>query len=198
MPGAFLAGFDIVRDAVQNPDILAFMNRMLYDEVIPTLPLDRADLESFAAAVQDRFNNPFIDHALLSITLNSTSKWRARNLPSLLDSLRLTGRLPKCLAMSFAACVAFYTSDIQALTDKGLICRRPNGDEYVVSDDRRVLEFFAAHRDDSVEDLVHAVMTDIDTWGQDLTAVPGFEAATVANLRLIRQSGALAAFRSCV
>ncbi len=198
VPGAFLAGFDIVRDAVQNPDILAFMNRMLYDEVIPTLPLDRADLESFAAAVQDRFNNPFIDHALLSITLNSTSKWRARNLPSLLDSLRLTGRLPKCLAMSFAACVAFYTSDIQALTDKGLVCRRPNGDEYTVSDDRRVLEFFAAHRDDTVEGLVHAVMADADTWGQDLTAVPGFEAATVENLRLIRRSGVLAAFRSCV
>ena len=43
----------------------------------------------FAGAVQDRFNNPFVDHELMSISLNSTSKWRARNLPSLLDYIGL-------------------------------------------------------------------------------------------------------------
>ena len=49
------------------------MNKMLYDEVIPTLPLDKNDLMQFASAVQDRFNNPFVDHELMSISLNSTS-----------------------------------------------------------------------------------------------------------------------------
>ena len=83
--GAYLAGYDIVRDCMQDDVILGFMNRMLHEEVIPTLPLDRQDLEAFAAAVQDRFNNPFINHELMSITLNSTSKWRARNMPSLLE-----------------------------------------------------------------------------------------------------------------
>ena len=61
---------------------------MLHEEVIPTMPLDRQDLEAFAAAVQDRFNNPFINHELMSITLNSTSKWRARNMPCLLYTSR--------------------------------------------------------------------------------------------------------------
>lgn len=59
MLGAYLAGYDIVRDCMQDDVILGFMNRMLHEEVIPTLPLDRQDLEAFAAAVQDRFNNPF-------------------------------------------------------------------------------------------------------------------------------------------
>ena len=157
--GAYLAGYDIVRDCMQDDVILGFMNRMLHEEVIPTLPLDRQDLEAFAAAVQDRFNNPFINHELMSITLNSTSKWRARNMPSLLEYAQTAGKLPPCLAMSFAAYIAFYSSDIQALTEQGLVCRRPKGNEYTVSDDRWVLEFYYSRRGVSDETLVHDVMT---------------------------------------
>ena len=152
----------------------------------------------FASAVQDRFNNPFINHELMSISLNSTSKWKARNMPSLLEYVKLRGGLPKCLATSFAAYVAFYSSDIQTLTDKGLVCKRPKGNEYTVSDDRWVLEFYYAHRDDSAAALVHAVMTSEKMWGQDLTLIAGFEQATVQTLELIREKGAAAAFQACL
>jgi tagaturonate reductase len=168
--GAYLAGYDIVRDCMQDDVILGFMNRMLHEEVIPTLPLDRQDLEAFAAAVQDRFNNPFINHELMSITLNSTSKWRARNMPSLLEYAQTAGKLPPCLAMSFAAYIAFYSSDIQALTEQGLVCRRPKGNEYTVSDDRWVLEFYYSRRGVSDETLVHDVMTNEKMWGPDAGA----------------------------
>ena len=198
VPGAYLAGYDIVRDCMQDAVILGFMNRMLHEEVIPTLPLDRQDLEAFAAAVQDRFNNPFINHELMSITLNSTSKWRARNMPSLLEYAQTAGKLPPCLAMSFAAYIAFYSSDIQALTEQGLVCRRPKGNEYTVSDDRWVLEFYYSRRGVSDETLVHDVMTNEKMWGQDLTLVPGFEQAAAENLRRIRTEGARAAFAACL
>ena len=196
--GAYLAGYDIVRDCMQDDVILGFMNRMLHEEVIPTLPLDRQDLEAFAAAVQDRFNNPFINHELMSITLNSTSKWRARNMPSLLEYAQTAGKLPPCLAMSFAAYIAFYSSDIQALTEQGLVCRRPKGNEYTVSDDRWVLEFYYSRRGVSDETLVQDVMTNEKMWGQDLTLVPGFEQAAAENLRRIRTEGARAAFAACL
>ena len=130
--GAYLAGFNIVRECMENPTVLGFMNKMLYDEVIPTLPLDKKDLTDFAAAVQDRFNNPFVNHELMSISLNSTSKWRARDLPSFEEYAALKGELPKCLTASFAAYIAFYSCDIQALTDAGLVCRRPAGNEYTI------------------------------------------------------------------
>ena len=198
VPGAYLAGYDIVRDCMQDDVILGFMNRMLHEEVIPTLPLDRQDLEAFAAAVQDRFNNPFINHELMSITLNSTSKWCARNMPSLLEYAQTAGKLPPCLAMSFAAYIAFYSSDIQALTEQGLVCRRPKGNEYTVSDDRWVLEFYYSRRGVSDETLVHDVMTNEKMWGQDLTLVPGFEQAAAENLRRIRTEGARAAFAACL
>ena len=196
--GAYLAGFDIVRDCMEDDTVRGFMNKMLHEEIIPTLPLDKKDLEDFASAVQDRFNNPFVNHQLMDISLNSTSKWRARNMPSFLEYIEKTGKLPACLTMSFAAYIAFFSNDIQERTEKNLICKRPKGDTYACSDDGWALDFYFAHKDDSVEDLVHAVMTNQQMWGQDLTQVPGFEAATVANLKKIRAEGAKAAYASCL
>ena len=118
---------------MHNDNIRGFMNKMLYEEVIPTLPLDKADLEHFAAAVEDRFNNPFVDHELMSISLNSTSKWKARNMPSFLEYIDKQGKLPVCLTMSLAAYIAFYSNDVQELTDKGLVCKRPKGNTYTCS-----------------------------------------------------------------
>jgi len=196
--GAYLAGFDIVRDCMQNDTVRSYMNKMLYEEIIPILPLDKKDLEEFVSAVQDRFNNPFVNHELMSISLNSSAKWRSRNLPSLLESVKLTGELPRCLTMSFAAYVAFYSNETQGLTEKGLVCKRSKGNEYTVSDDRWILEFYDAHKKDSPEDLIHAVMTNTKLWGQDLTEIPDFEAAAVRNLKLIRSQGAVAAYASCL
>lgn len=193
--GAYLAGFDIVRDCMQDETVLGFMNKMLYDEVIPTLPLDKKDLTDFASAVQDRFNNPFVNHELMSISLNSTSKWRARNMPSFLEYVDKTGKLPPCLTASFACYIAFFSNDVQALNDKGLVCRRAKGNEYVCSDDRWALEFYYAHKDDSPAALTHAVMTNEQMWGQDLTKVPGFESAVAAHLETIRTQGALAVMK---
>lgn len=196
--GAYLAGFDIVRDCMHDETVLGYMNKMLLQEVVPILPLDQDDCKKFAAAVEDRFNNPFVNHELMSISLNSTSKWRARNMPSFLEYVEKNGKLPTCLTMSFAAYIAFYSNDVQELTDKGLVCKRAKGNEYTVSDDRWVLEFYNAHKNDSIPTLVHAVMTNEQMWGQDLTKVPGFEEATVKNLTNIRENGALAAYKSCL
>ena len=151
-------------------------------------------LYQFAGAVQDRFNNPFVNHELMSISLNSTSKWRARDLPSLLEYVEAKGTLPKCLTTSYAAYEAFYSNDIQELTDAGLVCRRPAGNTYTVSDDRFVLEFYYEHRNDDAAALTHAVMKDERMWGMDLTTIEGFEEAVVKALEVIRSEGALKAY----
>jgi tagaturonate reductase len=198
--GAYLAGQDIVRDCMQNENIAGFMNKMLSEEVIPTLTdhLDENDLNEFAAAVKDRFNNPFVNHELMSISLNSTSKWKARNMPSFLQYIEKNGKLPVCLTMSLAAYIAFYSSDVQELTDKGLVCKRPAGNTYTVSDDRWALEFFYDHRNDSEEDLVKAVLGNEKMWDQDLNKIEGLTDAVVADLKMIRTEGAEKAYASCL
>lgn len=196
--GAYLAGQDIVRDCMHNETIKGFMNKMLYDEIIPTLPLDKKDLMEFASAVEDRFNNPFVDHELMSISLNSTSKWRARNMPSFTEYIKEKKSLPVCLTMSLAAYIAFYSNDIQERTEDGLICKRPKGNTYKVQDDAWALDFYYEHREDSAGDLVHAVLTNEKMWGEDLSKIEGLEAKVTENLIKIREDGAEAAYASCL
>lgn len=196
--GAYLAGFDIVRDCMHDVTVHDFMNKMLNEEVIPTLPLDRKDLDAFAAAVQDRFNNPFVDHQLISISLNSTSKWKARNMPSFLDYIDKQGRLPVCLTMSLAAYIAFYSNDIRELGEKGLVCRRPKGDSYTVMDDGWVLKFFYDRKGADEESLVRDVLADKDMWDRDLNKISGLTEQVTKDLKMIRRDGAEAAFRSCL
>ena len=194
--GAYLAGQDIVRDCMHNKNIHGFMNKMLYDEVIPVLPLDKDDCDAFAAAVTDRFNNPFVDHLLMSISLNSTSKWKARNMPSFLEYIEKFGKLPQALTMSLAAYIAFYSNDIQRREDNGLVCKRPAGNEYTVMDDAWVLDFYYEHKDADIRTLVHDVLTNEKMWDQDLTQIAGLEETVVADLQLIREQGAEAAYAS--
>ncbi|HIT90248.1 MAG TPA: tagaturonate reductase [Candidatus Merdenecus merdavium] len=191
--GAYLAGQDIVRDCMHDDVICSFMNKTIYDEIIPTLDLPKEELEDFAADVTERFKNPFIDHALLAISLNSTSKWKARVLPSLKEYIKRKGTLPACITSSFAFYVAFFNG--HKLTEEGLIASR-KGNDYTVKDDRSVLEFYAAHAEDSVEDLVHAVCKNIDFWGEDLTQLPGFEQAVCDDLKQIRKNGAYEVMKS--
>lgn len=198
--GAYLAGFDIVRDCMQDDAVAGFMNKMLNEEVIPTLVdhLDENDLNQFAAAVKDRFNNPFVNHELMSISLNSTSKWKARNMPSFLQYIDKNGKLPVCLTMSLAAYIAFYSNDVQELTDAGLVCKRPAGNTYTVNDDRWALEFFYDHKNDSEEDLVKAVLGNEKMWDQDLNKIDGLTDTVIADLKKIRTEGAKAAYQSCL
>ncbi len=196
VPGAYLAGQDIVRDCMHDDTIRGFMNKMLYDEIIPCLPLDKEDCKNFAAAVYDRFNNPFVDHQLMSITLNSTSKWKARNMPSFLEYIEKFGELPKALTMSLAAYIAFYSNDIQRREPDGLVCKRPAGNEYKIQDDAWALDFFYAHKDDSAADLVKAVLGNKQMWDQDLNEIPNLTETVTKDLELIRDKGVLAAYAS--
>ena len=194
--GAYLAGQDIVRDCMEDEVICGFMNKTIYDEIIPTLTLPREELMSFAASVTERFKNPFIDHALLAISLNSTSKWKARVMPSLKGYIANTGRLPECITASFAFYIAFYRGT--ELTEEGLTAARPAGNEYTVKNDRPILQFYYDHRNDDVKTLVHAVCVNEEFWGEDLSAIAGFEDAVAGYVAAIEEKGAYEVMKSCL
>ncbi len=104
---AYLCGFDIVRSMMQDKTFNRYILKGL-SEVKTTLPLDRAELDSYANSVLDRFNNPFIDHRLLDIALNSVSKFKVRCLDTINDYFKITGEAPDILCFSLAALTEFY------------------------------------------------------------------------------------------
>lgn len=193
--GAYLAGQDIVRDCMKDDVIRSFMNQTIYEEIIPTLTLPEQELMDFAKAVTDRFNNPFIDHALLAISLNSTSKWRARVLPSLKGYVEKYGKLPKCIAASLAFYLAFYQGI--RFDGKELIGIRRE-EEYPIKDDLDILEFFNEHKSDDALTLVHAVLSNSDFWGEDLTAITGLCEEVTAGLKLIKEQGSYELMKQCL
>ena len=179
---AYLAGFDIVGDFMKDDTVRTFMNNVIYQEVIPTLDLPKEELESFAAAVNDRFANPYIKHKLLDIALNSCSKFNARCLPSLLGYVEEKGVLPKCLTFSLAAFIKFYQGEWKDGVYTGT---RKDGTQYPLRDDESVIRFFAdAWAGNDAEGTAEAVLSNKDFWsGKDLTEVPGLKDAVAGYLK---------------
>ncbi len=187
---SYLCGNDIVKESMEDEDIRKFMEGTIFDEVIPTLTLPEEELKAFAGEVINRFNNPYVKHALLSISLNSVSKWRARCMPSLLRYAEKFGRLPKRLTFSLAALMAFYHGT--EIRDKALIGHR-DGQEYRILDDGKVLEFFRDNCGKDSRTLTEAFLGREDFFGQDLNRTEGLTEAVAGYLEDIRENGMRAA-----
>lgn len=110
VPCAHLLGLSTVGECMQDEMVSAFLRKCIFEEIIPAIG-DTEDNRTFGAAVMERFSNPFIQHRLLSIALNSVSKFRVRVLPTILEYKERFGRYPKALTFSMAALIAFYRTD---------------------------------------------------------------------------------------
>lgn len=183
---SYLAGNDIVLESMKDELIYNFMHQTIFEEVIPTLTLPKQDLTEFAEAVITRFNNPYVKHALLSISLNSVSKWKARCMPSFLGYIEEKKELPTHLTFSLAALMAFYTGN--EIREKALIGHR-DGQEYEILDDMAVLEFFKENSSRDVKAFVHATLSNEDFWGRDLSTLAGVEEAVASYVTDIRTLG---------
>lgn len=188
---AFLAGEDVVRGMMHRAETLAFVRRVVFDELLPTVPLPEAEVRRFAEAVMERFDNPFIDHRLLAISLNSISKWRARILPALKDHVRSTGSAPRLLCFSLAALIAFYAPVERE--DDHLIGLRDN-QPYPICDQPDVLDFFWTHRGSIfTPGFVGALAAREDFWGENLGQIDGLTDSAAQWLDVIASEGMSAA-----
>lgn len=152
--GGYLNGFDIVRDVVNDDYLKVFINEGI-NEIISSMDMDENELQAYANSVLTRFNNPFIDHKLLDISLNSVAKFKTRVLPSIIDYSDKFGIAPVTLSKSLAYLIAFYN-------------HKSNRD-YLVNDSEIVLGFFAK------KPSVKEVLQNIDFWGMDLTTIPNLQ-----------------------
>ena len=186
VPAAYLLGVETVRESVEHPLLGIFLRQTLFEEIIPTLDLPKDELTAFAAEVMERFKNPFIKHYLMSIALNSISKFQVRVLPSLLEYMKRYGRAPERLSFSFAALIAFY---------KG---KRGN-DPILLSDSSENLSFFkalwASHdgRMESLQTMVGKILGKTEIWKEDLNEKKGLSEAVGEYLYQIEMRGIEAA-----
>lgn len=157
----YLRDLRTVKEAVGDAWMSRFLQEMLTEEVIPTIPLPAEEVKEYVHQVFERFHNPEIRHELKSIALNSVSKFRTRLLPTLLDHYHAWGKLPLRLMDVFAALIVFY---------KGTW----HGEPLPVNDSPDVMNAMAKCWSGENPPQLNALLSDEAIWGHDLTSIPGF------------------------
>ena len=177
---ALLMGCETVMDAFNTPDIEKFVNDMVAEEVIPMIEEDQEELKAFASSILERFYNPYIKHMLKSISLNSLSKWEARNYPTVKDNWFKAGKVAEHECMTFAALMAYYSPK--------------SGFE---PDD--TAEFVAYIREnwnsEDLEGTVAKIVKESGIFTVDFSEVPGFVPAVAKYLKDIEELGMAAALK---
>lgn len=190
VPVAYQAGIDTVGDSMQDEQIAQFLKQVMFAEIIPTLSLPKDELETFAKDVENRFKNPYIRHLLLSIALNSMTKFKTRILPQLLAYTKTNAVPPKCLTFSLAALITFYRGE-------------RDGETFPLADDQEFLDFYhqawgdVAKGESTIAELVEAVLGNNVHWGEDLTQVPGLAAMVTTFADEIVNKGMRQALTNC-
>jgi tagaturonate reductase len=182
VPVAYLYGIDTVREAVEHEVVGEFVQAALQEEIIPTLNLPAEELKAFASDVVDRFKNPFIKHNLMSIALNSMSKFETRVLPSVLKYVEKYDKPPVKLAFSLAAYIKFYGGF--------------RGEEVInLADDADILQLYKelwSKYDRSLEGLTNIVTEVLSyekIWKTNLNNLPSLTKTVAEHLYAIETKG---------
>ncbi len=182
VPVAYLYGLETVGESVDHEVIGKYVHDVIYDEIIETLDLPHDELVEFADAIIERFQNPYVKHYLMSIALNSMSKYKARDLPSLTEYVKRKGTLPKKLVFSLAALIEFY---------KG---KRGNEDIKLV-DDTDILELYSNlwPNFDGTKEGLNKIVTSVlgyeKTWEMNLNDIPNLTNQVTEYLESIETLG---------
>lgn len=182
VPIAYLANINHVGQAMQDETVRTFIEAAIYQEIIPVLSLPTEELNTFAQAVIKRFQNPYIEHQLLSIALNSMTKYRTRILPQLLAYQDKYQRLPMHLTFALSALIVFY--------------RGKRGNETIpLQDEDWILALFkdlwTKHDNGqiSTQQLVEHVLSQSQHWQTDLMAIANLAETVTKQIDLILAHG---------
>ena len=180
-PVAWLSGVDIVREACQHAVLGPFIHRVMFDELMETLDLPHEELVQFGQDVLERFNNPFVDHSVVSIMLNSFPKYQTRDLPGLKTYLARKEELPKGLVLGLAAIITYYKGDMRA---DGAQAKPEDSVEIV----QLLQQLWATG---STQTVAEGVLGAVSIWGEDLNRIPGLTAMLRSFLDEIQAKGML-------
>ena len=184
-PVGYLSGLNTVRECCEDETIGAFLHKVMFDELLPTLNLPEEELRKFASAVLERFMNPFVKHFVTSIMLNAFPKFKTRDLPGLKTYLERKGELPKGIVLGLAAICTYYKGG------------KRGEDEIVVNDDEAIKKLLVdLWATGDVEAVAKGVLGAEFIWDEDLNKIPGLTGMLAIDLALIQREGMRAAVKS--
>ena len=187
---AHLAGFEIVKDAMEDTVMQQYVTNLMEQEIAPCIcgeTISAAEANEFSNKVIERFSNPFIEHKWISITLNYTQKIKMRNVPILLKHYEQQQDVPGYMALGFAAYLLFMKCEPG---ENGTYNGVMNGNIYPVQDEKASY-YYQLWKDNSVSEIPKKVLSDRNLWGADLSMLPGFYDAVKFYMESISEKGAM-------
>lgn len=182
VPIGLQMGCETVMDAFNTPEIEKFVNDMVAEEVIPMIEEDQNELKQFAAGILERFYNPYIKHMLKTISLNSLSKWEARNYPTVKDNWFKRQQIAKRECFTFAALMTLYSGKTGFQPD----------------DTAEFVEYIQKHWNSAdIEGTIAGIVKNSGIFTVDFSEVPAFVptvAAYVKDIEALGMAGALKKF----
>ena len=190
---AYCAGLDSVKSMTEDAAVAKYLNKVMFDEIVPFVPLPEAERQAYAKTIMERFANPNIIHELISIALNSVSKWQVRVLPTVKDYVAKNGKAPAGLSFSLAALLNFYHGRFNAAGEYEGV--RQGNQTYPIRDSAEILAIVDAawKASDDAKVQVNTLLADARLWGEDLTQIAGLAEQTATSLARIRAVGVKAA-----
>ena len=180
-PVSWLSGVNIVRDACQHEILGKYIYKVMFEELLETLNLPKEELTRFGKDVMERFSNPFVDHSVISIMLNSFPKYKTRDLPGLKIYLQRKGELPKGLVLGLAAIITYYKGETRADGSKA----EPNDS----TENLQLLQRLWATG--STQKVAEGVLAASSIWEEDLNQIPGLTEMVKNFLDAIQEKGML-------
>jgi tagaturonate reductase len=183
---AYLSGIDIVRDACNHPVVGKYIHKVQFEELMQTLNLPMDELQKFAGDVLERFNNPYVDHQVTSIMLNSFPKYETRDLPGVKTYLERKGELPKGLVFGLAAIITYYKGG-----------NRFDGAEIVPNDAPEIMQLLKdLWATGDTQQVAEGVLAAEFIWHENLNDIPGMTQLVKEYLDKIQAEGMLNAVKS--
>nr|WP_321522766.1 tagaturonate reductase [uncultured Macellibacteroides sp.] len=177
-PVAYLSGLNIVREACQHEVIGKYIDKVMFGELLETLNLPKDELIQFGKDVLERFNNPFVDHQVTSIMLNSFPKYQTRDLPGLKTYFDRKGVLPSGLVLGLAAIITYYRGG------------KRGDDEIKIQDDVKITTLLTdLWATGCTKKVAEGVLNAGFIWGENLNLIPGLTEKIVYYLNTIQEKG---------
>ncbi len=186
---SYLMGNNLVKESIEQPLVNKFLRNFLFDEVIPSMEISKGELINYTNIILERFENPYIEHRLINITLNSNSKIRYRILPTLIEFYEKFKKIPKLIPLSFASFLYFMKINKES---EGKFYGIRDKEHYEIKDDEEVIRYYNSEwqnvdskKPETIEKFVTKICKNKDFWQVDLTTLGNFKDLVIENLLYI-------------
>ena len=176
VPVALQLGCSTVMDAFGIPLVEKYINKMVYEEVLPVINENPEELKLFASKILERFYNPFLKHYLKDISLNSLSKWETRNYPTLIDNYTKLNNQAQFTIFSLASLLVLYSGRSSV--------------DFLPSDNTDFIDIIQGSFDrNNLRQWVENILTNKQIWKENISEIPFLIDQVTENVNAILEHG---------